>query len=588
MEEHLRWDLTELYPGPSSPELEGDLQKAQDLAREFEDRYRGKINQPGLPPELLGEALGVLEEIERLIMKADTYVGLLFSLDTQSEVAKALQAKIEEVRVFLDNRVLFFELEWRKLSAERAEGLISHPKLSPWRHFLERQRLLIPHTLSEEEERILNEKSLVASAWASHFGKIAGKIEVGGAPLARVLAELESVERDQRKHAQEAITEVLKKEAFYLVDIFNALILDHSIDVRLKKYPDPMAQRNLTNEVSGEAVEALLSTCDENTGIVARYYALKKKLLGLEELFDYDRYAPISQKEGASVGLGQARELIGSSYTDYSSQIGQIVERFFKESWIDTPVTKGKRTGAFAASLPFLHPFILTNWTGKRRDVLMLAHELGHGVHFVLSQDVSLLQNHTTLTLAETASVFGEQLVFERLLGETPDPEERLGLLCGMLDSSFATVFRQSAFTRFEQKLHKGRSQGELSLGQINNFWLETQNAMFKGAVTLTENYAWWWVYVPHFIYTPFYCYAYAFGKLLTLALYGKYLKEGKEFVSKYVELLSAGGSESPSNLLKKVGVEIEDPNFWREGIEVLRTMVEEAESLAEEISARK
>lgn len=581
--EELRWDLTELYPGPESPELEADIERAKKLAQEFEKKYRGRINDPHLSADLLAQALSDYEGIVETAAKLEAYAELLFSLDTQNSAAKALLAKVEEINVSINNQLLFFELEWKQLPEELASKLLADPELSRWHHALEKERLLIPHTLSEPEEKILKEKSVVVSAWQKHFTGIIGRVEVARRPLAQALSELHNPDRKRRRRTQQKVTNVLRAEANCIVDIFNALILDHGIDIRLRNYQDPMALRNLENEVSGTAVEALLTTCDENTDIVARYYRLKRRLLGLGRLYDYDRYAPLFQ-EGQKFSLSEARDLIVATYSDYSSEMGKIADLFFENSWIDTPVVQGKRGGAFSASLPFLHPFILMNRTGNRSDVETLTHELGHGIHQYLYSPISLLQCDPPLTVAETASVFGEQLVFEQLKRQTEDPKERLALLCTYLDSSFATIFRQAAFTRFEQKLHQARAKEELSIEQINAFWLETQDAMFQGSVTITKNYAWWWVYIHHFIYVPFYCYAYAFGNLLVLALYGKYLKEGEAFIPKYLDLLRAGGSDSPADLLKKVGVDIEDPDFWKEGMEILRETVEEAEELAREL----
>ncbi|GMR19242.1 MAG: hypothetical protein BMS9Abin34_374 [Patescibacteria group bacterium] len=369
----------------------------------------------------------------------------------------------------------------------------------------------------------------------------------------------------------------------YIVDVFNALLADFGDNAGLRNYEEPVDVRNLSNSVSRTAVEALLEVCDANTKIVARYYRLKRRLLGLRRLYDYDRYAPLPFSTGKT-SLRGAQDLIVSAYQDFSPRLGEIARRAFTEGWIDSPPSQGKRGGAFCYFSPVGHPWVMLSWAGSRRDVSVAAHELGHAAHDVLYKDVSILQAYPGMPMAETASVFGEQLVFDALMRQITNPREKLALLYGTLEDSFATVFRQAAFTRFEQRLHEDRAESELSSDQIRQHWMDTQNAMFRGSVTLTRNYSWWWVYIHHFIHYPFYCYAYSFGNLLVLALYAKYKKEGESFVPKYLNLLAAGGSDAPANLLKDFDIDIEDPAFWQGGMEILRGMVEEAETLASQI----
>ena len=583
-EKHLRWDLTEFYPGPQSAEVDADFARAKQLAQEFHDRYLGEISAPGLDAELLSAALTGLEEISILIYKIGVYAYLLFSLDTRNEESSALKAKSEELEVEVKRQLIFFDLEWRRVPEEKAAALLTDPALTRWRHYLEGERALIPHTLSDAEEKILNELSPTSSAWVTHFTKILGRVEVSGKPLAAALASLDNPQREIRKKNQQATTRVLKRTAPYVIDILNALLKDRQIRTKLRDYSGALEERNLANEISGAAVEALLSTCEANAGLSVRYYALKRKLLGLERLYDWDRYAPLFQTEKEYVPLAEARRIIVAAYRAFHPQVGEIVERFFAESWIDTPTAVGKEEGAYAMECPFLHPFILMNWEGTKRDVGVLAHELGHGLHDVLCQDVSILQNHPPTTLAETASVFGEQLVFERLLAQTANPRERLDLLCGKIDYMLATVFRPAGFSRFEQKTHTARANHELALEEVNGLWLEALRPMFGESLTLTRNYRWWWDYIPHFFHSSFYCYGYAFGQLLVLALYARYRKEGESFTPKYLELLAAGGSEAPVKLMARMGINLEDPAFWEEGMGILRSMVEEAERLASEL----
>jgi oligoendopeptidase F len=346
-----------------------------------------------------------------------------------------------------------------------------------------------------------------------------------------------------------------------------------------------MASRNLANEIQGEVVEALMTATQRHHGMVQRYYRLKGRLLGLEPLYDYDRYAPIFP-DLPTCDWPTARQMVEASYAAFSPEAGGIIRTFFDRNWIDAELRPGKRGGAFSSSaVPSVHPYILMNYTDKLRDVMTLAHELGHGLHQYLSRGVGYLQCDTPLTTAETASVFGEMLTFQRLQEVFPEPRVRLGLLCGKIEDGFATVFRQVVLTRFEQSLHKARrEQGELTTEQINELWLQANRPMHGDVVQLSEGYAWWWLYIGHFIHVPFYCYAYAFGELLVLALTQKYRQEGKAFVPRYLELLASGGSDAPHVLLARLGVDVTDPGFWELGLRLLDDMVGEAERLAEHV----
>jgi oligoendopeptidase F len=343
-----------------------------------------------------------------------------------------------------------------------------------------------------------------------------------------------------------------------------------------------MAPRHLANEIDGKVVEALMTAAESAYPMVQRYYRLKARLLGLKQLKDYDRYAPIPGGLPA-VPWDEARRIVTESYEAFSPKAGGIVKRFFDKKWIDAEPRDGKRGGAFSSSgLPSLHPYILMSYTDKLRDVMTLAHELGHGLHQYLSRGVGYLQCDTPLTTAETASVFGEMLVFKRLQEAYPDPQARLAMLCGKIEDAFATVFRQVVLTRFEQSVHAARSsEGELSAERINELWMKANLPMHGDVVELTPGYACWWSYIGHFIHSPFYCYAYAFGELLVLALVKKYEEDGKRFVPKYLRMLAAGGSQPPHELVASLGVDVTDPAFWGLGLRLLDEMVSEAEALA-------
>jgi len=366
--------------------------------------------------------------------------------------------------------------------------------------------------------------------------------------------------------------------------IFNVIVADHTSNDRLRSFPTPMASRHLSNEIDPKSVDALLTSCEEHYHLVNRYYHLKKRLLGFDRLFDYDRYAPLFQ-EDRILDFSQCREIVLSAFEEFSPQMGDIAKLFFQNHWIDAELRPGKSGGAFShGTVPSVHPYILVNYSGRTRDVMTVAHELGHGVHQYLSRQRGYLQSDTPLTTAETASVFAEMLVFQKLKKNETEPKERLSLICRKLEDTFATVFRQVVMTRFEQGLHDARrEEGELPDSRINTLWLETNQKMFGDSITLREDYGWWWMYISHFVHSPFYCYAYAFGELLVLTLFNRYLNEGPAFTSKYIDLLSAGGSDHPKNLLAHVGVDITTPNFWNSGLEFVQKMVEEAEDLAKQ-----
>ena len=369
--------------------------------------------------------------------------------------------------------------------------------------------------------------------------------------------------------------------------IFNSTVQDHAVDMRLKRFENPADARHLANEIDGQSVAALMKACEEGGHVVRDYYRLKAKLLGLDQLYDYDRYGPV-QIDGVGIpscDWPSAGEIVVAAFSEFSPRLGEIARRFLERNWVDAAIRAGKRGGAFCSpTVPSAHPYILVNFMGKLSDAMTLAHEMGHGVHQYLSRDKGILQSGTPLTLAETASVFGEMLVFQRLVSRETDPRVRLALYCNRIEDCFATVFRQVALTRFEETVHAARGEGELSTDQLDRLWLEANHAMLGDAVKLTEGYKRWWAYIGHFIHTPFYCYAYSFGELLVLSLWNQYQREGAPFVPKYLDLLEAGGSDTPANLVAGVGLDINDPSFWASGIAVVGDLLEEAKRLAEDV----
>jgi oligoendopeptidase F len=589
------WKLDDLYRGLDDPQLTRDLETALTRAKAFESAYRGKILVEGGPPtELLLAAVRELESLSEQMDKPAIYAGLAHAAKTDDPERGALLTRTREQRTVINKHLIFFDLEWVKVDDAAARKLTAAPLLARYRHYLEQKRAWKPHYLSEPEEKILDEKGITGrSAFVRLFDETVSSIQfpfehdgrVERLSLQQLNAKLYDPDRGIRQAAAAGLTAGLKDNARLLTFIFNNLVLDHRSDCGLRNFDGPMAPRNLANEISATVVDALVTAAERHQDLVQRYYRLKGRLLGLEPLYDYDRYAPLFS-DLPECDWHQARKIVEQSYEAFSPKAGSIIREFFTRNWIDAELRTGKRGGAFSSStVPSAHPYILMNYTDKVRDVMTLAHELGHGLHQYLSRGVGYLQCDTPLTTAEMASVFGEMLTFQRLQVLYPEPRIRLAMLCSKIEDGFATVFRQVVLTRFEQSLHRDRrDKGELTTEHINELWLAANRPMHGDVVRLSDGYGWWWLYIGHFIHVPFYCYAYAFGELLVLALVQKYKQEGAAFVPRYLDLLAAGGSKAPHTLLARLNVDVNDPGFWELGLKLLGEMVAEAESLAAEL----
>ncbi len=585
--ENIRWDLTDLYPNSES--MLESLRATEGLVVAFAEKYRGKVDSLGA-----GELALALEdggEIQDNLGRAYAYAYLDWVTGTQVVEKGAALQKVKEAYASMSQQLVFFDLEWANISTEKAEYLLADPLLTKFRHYLELVRLQKEHLLSEREEIVLSEKSVTGvGAWVRYFDETLSsmKFDFRGDQISEqsVLAKLHDFDRDMRRDAALSFTEGLRANNRTLTYIFNTVLADKASTDRLRGYSSWISSRNVANEVSDEAVERLIASVTDRYDIVERFYRLKQRILGLDDFQDYDRYAPVGESD-RKMHFDEARELVTQSYSEFNSEFGTIVKRFFDEKWIDAAVVDGKRSGAFSHGVvPSAHPYIMMNYTGKIRDVQTLAHELGHGVHQYLSRKQGIFHADTPLTTAETASVFGEMLVFQKLLAAETDEKNRLAMLVGKIDDTIATVFRQVTMNRFENSIHLYRREtGELSPETFAEKWMETQNAMFRGSVTLGDHYGYWWSYIPHFLHTPGYVYAYAFGELLVLALYAKYLEEGDEFAGRYYDLLSAGGSDWPHQLVGKLGVDLTDGDFWQNGLAAIETLVEEAEILADRTS---
>ena len=586
--EEIRWNLADLYPDSNT--LESDLQGVAAAAEDFAQRYRGQV--ASLDDSGLTATLKEFEALQERLVRAHTYSYLNWCTQMDDSERGALLQKVREVSTQIRQKLLFFELEWVQLEHSQAEKLLKSTALTPYRHYLECERLTKPHVLGEPEEKILSEKALTGSqAWNRFFDEIVGsaRFSFEGQELTQqeILAKFYSADRQVRQQAAQSFTEGLEHHLQELTFIFNTILADKSSDDRLRHYPNWLSSRNLSNEISEEAVQTLIESVTNRYDLVARYHNLKRKLLGLEEIHDYDRYAPLGEVDTA-YSWNQAKEITLKAYESFHPRLGSIAADFFKQRWIDASVEPGKAGGAFShPAVPSAHPYVLLNYTGNIRDVQTLAHELGHGLHQYLSRRQGLLQADTPLTLAETASTFGEMLVFDRLMKQETNPGAHLSMIVSKIDDIVATVFRQVAMNRFEDRIHTTRrTKGELSSDHFSELWMKTQQDMFQGSVQLGDHYRIWWSYIPHFLHTPGYVYAYAFGELLVLALYGRYQKEGEDFVERYLRLLEAGGSDWPHVLLEKLGIDLNDRRFWKEGLSAIEQLVTRAEKLAEEMDS--
>jgi len=587
---NVAWDLEPLVDGAGEDGVRRRLDEAARRAEAFAERYAGTVAE--LDADGLRTAMEELAAISELVGRAGSYASLRFAVDTADPAIGALLQHVQERGTAIQTTLLFFELEWAALDDEQAEALLADPRLAFCAHHLRSERRYRPYLLSEPEEKILNEKAISArSAWARLFAELMSATRValpeaegraGSVSLEQALARLSGPDRDERRAAAEAVTEALAPGLRTRASIYNTLLHDKAVDDRLRGYPHWLASRNLANEASDASVEALVSAVRARYALPQRWYRLKARLLGVERLADYDRAATVATSD-ERFAWADARALVLDAYGSFSPELGALAQRFFDERWIDAPVRPSKRGGAFCSyTVPSAHPYVLLNYTSRRRDVLTLAHELGHGVHAALAAPQGVFHQSTPLTLAETASVFGEALVFGRLLEATETPESRLALLAEAIEGAIATVFRQTAMHRFEHLVHTARrEEGELSVERFSALWSETQEELFGDAVEVTDGYRSWWSYIPHFINSPGYVYAYAYGQLLALSVYRRYEDEGASFVPDYLRLLSAGGSMAPEQLGQLVGIDLADPGFWDAGLDLVEQQLAAAEQAA-------
>ncbi len=587
--EAANWDLEPLVENRGPEAVEQMLAEARDRAEAFAGTYRGRVTE--IDSSELAEAMRELGAIHDLAGRAGSYAMLGFSLDTMDPERGARIQKAQELGAAIETQLLFFDLEWNEVPDERSDELLADAELGFAAHHLRNVRRYRPHQLSEPEERVLTETNVTGgSAFQRLFTEQTSAVEVAlpdrdePGSLEEGLSRLQDPDRERRREAAEAVTSALLPGLRTRAFVFNTLLQDKATKDRLRRYPHWLASRNLANEASDESVEALIAAVQGRYDLARRWYSLKAGLLGLDRLATYDRMAPVSDSDDL-IPYGEAEEIVLDCYRTFSPELGATAEEFFTGGYMDGPPRPGKRGGAFCSyTVPSAHPYVMLNYTSRPHDVLTMAHELGHGVHAALARPQGIFHFTTPLTLAETASIFGENIVLERLLERAPGPAERLDLLAGALDGAVAAVFRQIAMNRFEDAIHTDRRKsGELSVERFGELWLATQADLLGDSVELDDDYGMWWSYIWHFVDAPGYVYAYAYGHLLALSVYRRYEEEGEGFVESYLDLLRAGGSRPPEELGAIVGVDLADPGFWSSGLELIERQLDAAEEAARE-----
>ncbi len=579
----LTWNTALLYPAPDSPELEADLGSFQQLAADFRDTYFEKV--AALDIVALLAAVQEYEALQTRMAKPFCYAHLLFADDSGNETYRALSQRCSELGSTLSQQLLFFDLELMELNDTVFAAFCSLPEAREYIHFLEGIRRFRPHTLKENEERLLTRKDLTGvRAFTKLFDELSAslkyRMELDGEERdftgEELLSLLHHTSPDVRFRAMTVFLERHGEHGIVFNAVFNNMALDHGQEMELRSYQTPIQPTNIGNEIPDDAVEHLMSVTEANYGLAQEYFRLKAGMLKMDTLRNCDIYAPVAETE-RNYTFAEARELVVDSYRDYDPEFGRIVDAFFSERRVDVLPRTGKSGGAFAMGIsPALPPFLLLNYTGTLRDLATIAHEAGHGLHFVLSQKQNLLNYHAPLPLAETASVFGEMLLTRRLLDNEQDPLVRRSLLCAKIEDIIATTFRQTVLTRFELRLHTERGGGLLSNDRIAEIWLEENGKLYGDSVEMIPAYRWGWSYISHFIHSRFYCYSYTFAELLVLALFQKYREEGDSFKPGYQALLESGGALSPADTARLAGIDITDGGFWQKGYNAMAILLEE------------
>lgn len=581
------WDTAPLYLSPDAPELEADLAQGASEAKAFRDSYLGKVS--ALDATGLRDALRRYETLSELLVKPQLYAHLLFAADSDSDANKMLSQRTAEFGNLMGRELLFFDLEIMGIPDERFAEIAADECLAGYHHYLQIVRKFRPHTLTEREEQLLKMKNLTgAEAFSRLFDELSAsfrfRMELEGEEQEftgeELLGLLHHPDAAVRERAFATFLKRHEEEGIALSAIFNTVALDHGQELDLRSYRHPMEPTNLGNEIPEEVVNRLMDVSEANYGLARDYFRLKAQLMGLPKLKNTDIYAPVGETDRRYT-FDEARDLVLDAYGAFQPRFRDICAAFFAERRIDVLPRPGKSGGAFCMGMtPSLSPYVLLNYTGNLRDVATIAHELGHGLHFVLAQKQTMLNYHAPLPLAETASVFGEMLLTRSLLEKESDPSVKIALLCAKIEDIIATTFRQNVLTRFEERMHKERKEGLLTATRLCDLWWEENGKLYGDAVDMIEPYRWGWSYISHFIHARFYCYSYTFAELLVLSLYGKYLEEGDSFIPTYVGILESGGSLSPADTVKPAGIDLADPHFWQKGYDFLAELIEELKGL--------
>ncbi len=584
------WNLNDLYPGIDAPEVAADLAKGDAECIAFEETYKGKLAEIAAASDA-GEKLAIavkrFEAIEDLLGRLISFAGLVYTGDTTDPKRAKFFGDVQERITTASSHLLFFTLELNRIEDALIEKALAHPAFGHYRPWVEDVRKERPYQLEDRLEQLFHEKSVTGrGAWNRLFDETVAamrfKVDGEELPLEPALNLLMDPSEEKRHRAADAISGTLRGELRTFTLITNVLAKDKEISDRWRGFKDIADDRHLSNRVERELVEALVSAVRASFPRLShRYYALKAKWFGKDKLEYWDRNAPLPKVETRAIGWAEARDTVLSAYGAFSPKMASVAKRFFDDRWIDAPARPGKAPGAFShPTVPSAHPYVLVNYLGKPRDVMTLAHELGHGVHQVLAAPNGALMAPTPLTLAETASVFGEMLTFRSLLAKITDPREKKAMLAQKVEDMLNTVIRQIAFYTFERRVHTERKNGELTSEEIGKIWLEVQGESLGPAIRLGEGYDVYWTYIGHFIHAPFYVYAYAFGDCLVNSLYAVYEKSNAGFAERYLAMLAAGGTKHHSELLKPFGLDARDPKFWQTGLDLIDSMITEIEKL--------
>ena len=584
------WNLGDLYPGLDSAEVKWDLENSETRVVEFEAEFKGKLAALATRPDA-GQALAAAvkryEALDETMSRLMSYASLIYAGDTTDPVRAKFYGDMQERITAASLHLLFFTLELNRIDDAVLEAAMIDPALGHYRPWIEDVRKEKPYQLEDRVEQLFHEKSVtVYSAWNRQFDETIASLRfrIGSQPLSiePVLNLLQDADGKKRKAAARALAKTFKQHLRPFALITNTLAKDKEISDRWRGFNDVADARHLANRVEPEVVEALVSAVrDAYPKLSHRYYALKAKWFGVKKLPHWDRNAPLPKVAQRTISWSDARATVLDAYDAFSPTMAEVAGRFFEKNWIDAPVRPGKQPGAFAhPTVPSAHPYVLLNYMGKPRDVMTLAHELGHGVHQVLAAPNGPLMAPTPLTLAETASVFGEMLTFKKLLAATTDTKQRKAMLAAKVEDMINTVVRQIAFYSFERKVHLERRNGELTADKLCELWMSVQSESLGPAIKLKPGYETFWCYIPHFIHSPFYVYAYAFGDCLVNSLYAVYEKSAAGFAERYLAMLSAGGTKHHSELLAPFGLDARDPKFWDDGLSVIAGLIGELQAL--------